>query len=85
MKVRDRVLPETPPAAAQPGTHEGSDRRAWRVCRADFGRWMMERVKLDQAGNEIREVSATYRDRAQAEEALVRAMRQEPFRRSAGS
>ena len=59
--------------------------RVWRICRDDLGSWMMERVTLDPTGHEIRDLSATYRDRSQAERAIVRAMRQESLWQPTGS
>lgn len=59
--------------------------RVWRICRDDLGSWTMERVTLDPAGHEVRDLSATYRDRRQAEQAIVRAMRQESRWQPSGS
>ena len=61
----------------QPVAREKPARRAWRIRCDEFGCWMMERVILDHAGNEVRDLSATYRNRTQAEQAIIRAMRQE--------
>ena len=80
-----RALPEVPPAAAQRVAQDGSARRVWRISRDDLGSWRLERVTLDLAGHEVRDLSEIYRDRAQAERAIIRAMRQDPLWRPAGS
>ena len=54
--------------------------RAWHIRRTESRRWIIERVALDKLGGEVRELSAVYPAREQAEQAIMRAMRQESQR-----
>jgi hypothetical protein len=58
-----------------------STERAWRIKRTESRRWIVERVAVDRLGGEVREMSAVYPTREQAEQAITRAMRQESQRR----
>jgi hypothetical protein len=51
--------------------------RFWRIGRTETGEWIVERTALDQLGNEVRELSAVYRSRPRAEQAIIHAMREE--------
>ena len=54
--------------------------RSWRVTRTQSRRWIVERVARDMSGQEVREISAIYPTRDQAEKAITRAMRLESRR-----
>lgn len=54
--------------------------RSWRVSRTPSRRWIVERVSRDASGQEVREISAIYPTRDQAEKAITRAMRLESRR-----
>jgi hypothetical protein len=54
--------------------------RAWRIRRTTSRRWIVERVAVNKLGGEVREMSAVYPTREQAEQAITRAMRQESQR-----
>ena len=54
--------------------------RSWRVSRTPSRRWIVERVSRDPSGQEVREISAIYPTREQAERAITRAMRVESRR-----
>lgn len=54
--------------------------RAWRIRRTTSRRWIVERVAVGKLGSEVREMSAVYPTREQAEQAITRAMRQESQR-----
>ena len=54
--------------------------RSWRVTRTQSRRWIVERVSRDHGGQEVREISAIYPTRDQAEKAITRAMRVESRR-----
>ncbi len=57
-----------------------SQERAWRIQRTQSRRWIVERVAVSKLGGEVRELSAVYPSREQAEQAITRAMRQESQR-----
>jgi hypothetical protein len=55
--------------------------RGFRVKRSQSGRWTMERLAEPAHGGEAcRELSGTYSSRAEAEQALLRHMREESGR-----
>ncbi|HOX07404.1 MAG TPA: hypothetical protein PK280_13460 [Planctomycetota bacterium] len=54
--------------------------RTWRIKRTQSRRWIVERVVRSILGGEVREMSAVYPNREQAEQAITRAMRQESQR-----
>jgi hypothetical protein len=54
--------------------------RSWRVMRTQSNRWVVERLSKDQTGGEVREISATYHTRQQAERAITQSMRTESRR-----